>query len=148
MGKDAERLLKSAKGERAELAKMLAFLAAEPPHHLADEEIDIFQLTLKRCDAEVEIDKVIAGCRSNQGHAEADAPASIAIIKGIGESPSRPFASDGEQMAEFAHHTDRHLILENAIVLPFARARLTQEDLNTMKRHMLERRGSLPPTGE
>jgi hypothetical protein len=97
MGKDAERLLKSSTGERAdpagidnpldfiaedhmrerevcavidrivafasmegaEFLQVRAFLEAELPKHLADEEIDLFPLMLKRCEAEDEIDKVI-----------------------------------------------------------------------------------------
>lgn len=50
-------------------------------------------------------------------------------------------------MAVFAHHARRHFTLENAAILPIARARLTAEDLRTMKMHMLERR-SVKPTLE
>jgi hemerythrin-like domain-containing protein len=51
-------------------------------------------------------------------------------------------------MMDFAHHARRHLILENAVILPIARARLTEADLNAMKRHMLERRSLKPTLGE
>ncbi|NJN06311.1 MAG: hemerythrin domain-containing protein [Rhodobacteraceae bacterium] len=138
MGKDAERLLKSAKGDRADLAgldnpldfiaedhmrerevcavidrivasasmegaefeQVLAFLEEELPQHLADEEIDLFPLMLKRCEAEDEIDTIIARLRSDHGRAHADAPAIIAIIKAMGKRPSTPSASDCAQMAE------------------------------------------------
>jgi hypothetical protein len=40
----------------------------------------------------------------------------------------------------FAAQERRHLIVENAIVLPLARVRLTPQDLETLRRRMLQRR--------
>lgn len=141
-------IVASASMERAELDQVLTFLEAQLPQHLADEEIDLFPLMLKRCEPEDEIDKVIDKLRSDHGHAIADAPAIVAIIRGFGQRSLKPSQSDCEQMADFAHHARRHLILENAVILPIARARLTEADLTTMKRHMLERRSLKPPLGE
>lgn len=140
-----DRIVAFASMEGAELEQVLTFLEAQLPQHLADEEIDLFPLMLKRCDPEDEIDKVIDKLQSDHSHAIADAPAIIAIIQGFDEKLPKPSRSDCQQMADFAHHARRHLILENAVILPIARARLTEEDLNTMKRHMMERRGLQPP---
>jgi len=136
-----DRIVASASMESAELEQVLTFLEDHLPQHLADEEIDLFPLMLKRCDPEDEIDKVIDKLQSDHSHANADAPAIVAIIQSFGKGRAKPSRSDCQQMADFAHHSRRHLILENAIILPIARARLTKEDLNTMKRHMQERRG-------
>ena len=136
-----DRIAASALMESADLEQVLTFLEDHLPQHLADEEIDLFPLMLKRCEPEDEIDKVIDKLQSDHRHANADAPAIAAMIRGHGKGRSRPSRSDCQQMAEFAHHSRRHLILENAVILPIARARLTKEDLNAMKRHMLERRG-------
>jgi hemerythrin-like domain-containing protein len=143
-----DRIVASASMERAEIDQVLTFLEARLPQHLDDEEIDLFPLMLKRCEPEDEIDKVIDKLLSDHGHAIADAPVIVAIIRGFDEPNSRPSQSDCEQMTNFAHHARRHLILENAVILPIARARLTEADLNTMKRHMLERRSLKPPLGE
>ena len=105
-------------------------------------------MILKRCEPEDEIDKVSDTLQSDHGPALADAPAIVAIIRGFDKPSSRPSQSDCEQMKDFAHHARRHLILENAVILPIARARLTDEDLNTMRRHMLERRSLTPTLGE
>jgi hemerythrin-like domain-containing protein len=120
---------------------MVAFLNEQLPQHLADEEIDLFPLMRKRCEPEEEIDKVIDKLESDHGHALADAPAIAALIEAIQTDVIEFSASVCAQMAEFAYHARRHLNLENAIILPIARTRLTQADLETMKLHMLERRG-------
>lgn len=143
-----DRGVASTSMEGAELEQVLTFLEAHLPQHLADEDVDLFPLMLKRCEPEDEIDKVIDKLQSDHDHAIADAPAIVAIIRGCGNRRSKLSHSDCRQMADFAHHARRHLILENAVVLPIARARLTEEDLNIMKRHMLERRGLKSPLGE
>lgn len=140
-----DRIVASASLKHAELDQVLTFLEAQLPQHVADEEIDLFPIMLKRCEPEEEIEKLIQRLHSDHGHATADAPSIIAIIQSLGKGQTRPSQSDCQQMADFAQHARRHLVLENAIVLPIARARLTEEDLNTMKRHMLERRGLQPP---
>ena len=143
-----DRIVASASMERAEIDQVLTFLEAELPQHLADEEIDLFPMMLKRCEPEDEIDKVIDKLQSDHDHAIADAPAIVAIIRGLDKPNSWPSQSGCERMTDFAHHARRHLILENAVILPIARARLTDADLNTMRRHMLERRSLTPTLGE
>ena len=142
-----DRIVTTASMERSEIDQVLTFLEAQLPQHLADEEIDLFPLMLKRCEPEDEIDKVIDKLQSDHGHAIADAPAIVAIIRSFGKRSLKPSQADCEQMADFAHHARRHLILENAVILPIARARLTEADLTTMKRHMLERRSLKPLPG-
>ncbi len=143
-----DRIVASASMECAEIDQVLTFLEAQLPQHLADEEIDLFPMMQKRCKREDEIDKVIDKLQSDHGHAIADAPVIVAIIRGLDNPNSRPSHSDCVQMTDFAHHARRHLILENAVILPIARARLTEADLDTMKRHMLERRSLKPTLGE
>lgn len=137
-----DRLVSAASLKNADIHQMLAFLEDQLPQHLADEEIDLFPMMLKRCDPEDEIEKVIDKLHSDHGHALADVPAIIAIIQSVAVSSSDLSEEECQQMKAFAHHARRHLILENAVILPIARARLTKDDLKVMKTHMLERRGS------
>lgn len=133
----------------ADIYQMLAFLEDQLPQHLADEEHDLFPLMLKRCEPDDEIERVIVKLQSDHTHAISDAPAIALLIKGNrpGDAPFSDTAC--AQLREFATHARRHLILENAIVLPIARARLTKDDLKTMRSHMLERRGlDRRPMGE
>lgn len=127
--------------KHAERQRILSFLTEDLPQHLADEEIDLFPLMLERCDPEEEIKSVIDKLESDHAHAFADAPAIAALIAAWKPDDAALSATDCAQLAEFASHARRHLILENAIILPIARARLTREDLKTMREHMLERRG-------
>ncbi|NNF25036.1 MAG: hypothetical protein HKN63_09570 [Rhodobacteraceae bacterium] len=136
-----DRLVSAASLQDADIHQMLAFLEDHLPQHLADEEIDLFPMMLERCDPEDEIEKVIDKLHSDHGHALADAPAIIAMIQSVAAASPQLSDDDCQQMAAFAHHARRHLILENAVILPIARARLTDDDLSVMKRHMLERRG-------
>lgn len=114
------------------------FLKYQLPAHLEDEEIDLFPMMLKRCEPEDEIEPVIRELRGDHGHAATDG----AVILGLLDEPGKGFSARAcAQMVAFAKHARRHLIVENAIILPIARARLTPDDLRIMLQHMLERRG-------
>ena len=51
-----------------------------------------------------------------------------------------------ERVVAYVGHTRNHLIFENAIILPFARLRLTDSDLHTLSLRMRQRRGLGRPT--
>ena len=121
--------------------QVLTFLEDHLPLHLADEEIDLFPLMQKRCEPEDEIEAVIDKLHSDHDHALADAPDVVEILRNVGSSSVALAETDCNCMSAFAHEARRHLILENAIILPIARARLLPEDLAMMRQHMLERRG-------
>ena len=117
-----------------------SFLTFHLPEHLADEEVDLFPLMLKRCETEDEIQTVIQRLRSDHDHAFSDTPTIVRLL-GDGDGPKSTFSESARtQLASFAAHARRHLIVENAIVLPIARARLTADDLVGMKRNMRQRR--------
>lgn len=135
-----DRIVSAAALQNADIHRILTFLEAQLPQHLADEEIDLFPMMLKRCDPEDEIEKVIDKLHQDHGHAVTDALAIIAVIQSAA-IPSELSEEDRQRLTDFAYQSRRHLILENAIILPIARGRLTPDDLAEMKQHMLERRG-------
>lgn len=139
-----DRLVAPGPIDPADRQRIIVFLRDQLPNHLADEEIDLFPMMLKRCEPEDEIGKVIDRLTSDHAHAHVDAPAIIALIQS--ETGALNTAAC-DKMAAFARQSRRHLVLENAIILPIARARLTQADLGVMQRHMMERRGLLPSGG-
>lgn len=49
---------------------------------------------------------------------------------------------EAQLIAEYANHARRHLIVENAIIVPLARARLTAGDLDTLRLRMQQRRAA------
>ena len=131
-----DEIVTRANCDMADRIEVVAFLTNHLPLHLADEEVDIFPMMLARCDPEDDIEKVIYKLQSDHQHARMDTPEITAILarnEGFSEV-------DAKRLTTFANHARRHLILENAIILPIARARLTPRDLTKMKAHMLERR--------
>ena len=127
--------------DRNDVDGALAFLRNELPLHLEDEEQDLFPLLKRRCGQEDEIDKVIARLESDHQHADIDTPEVVHILGTL--APGAPALSDAGRSAlrDYAAHARRHLILENAIILPFARVRLTADDLQTLRLRMQARRG-------
>lgn len=119
----------------------LAFLQNELPLHLEDEEQDLFPLLKRRCGQEDEIDKVIARLQSDHQHADLDTPEVIDILGRLSSGALALSEADRSALREYAVHARHHLILENAIILPFARLRLTGDDLQTLRLRMLARRG-------
>tara|TARA_R110002074_G_scaffold9848_3_gene38351 strand:+ start:124 stop:693 length:570 start_codon:yes stop_codon:yes gene_type:complete len=143
-----DTIVSNASTGKMDCERVVSFLTERLPQHLADEEIDLFPMMLERCVPEDEIQRVIDKLQSDHGHALADTPAVVALIDSKDGSSGGLSKEACAQLTEFAVHARRHLILENAIILPIARARLTKHDLDIMRQHMLERRSlDLPPEG-
>lgn len=136
-----DRLVVQEPPDKDDCGQVITFLSKQLPQHLADEEIDLFPMMLKRCEPEDEIHKIIDRLLHDHEHAFTDTPHIIMILED--EDVLRDGLSEEAraQMTAFATHARRHMIMENAIILPIARARLTKKDLKIMKQHMLERRG-------
>ncbi len=124
--------------------QVLAFLINELPLHLEDEKEDLFPLLKRRCEAEDEIDKAIRRLSSDHDHADEQAPIILEILLRISSGDQGISDEDLATLTRFASQARRHLILENAIILPFARLRLTKGDLETLRLRMMQRRGCDP----
>lgn len=127
--------------DTSDVDNVLSFLGEELGMHLQDEDDGLFPLMRKKCEAEDQIDDVIERLQSDHMKITAVAPK-------IGQSLQRlldgqPALNDGDRtmLSEFANDTRRHLIVENAIILPIARARLNAADLDSLRSGMLKRRG-------
>lgn len=121
----------------------LQFLRSEFAPHVIDEEEDLFPLLRRRAEADDRIEEVLG--ELSQEHA-ADKQDADRIMDGLAQALQ---ADDGTALDEdfrallhrFAANERRHLIVENAIVMPLARARLTKDDLRSLGRRMAARRG-------
>ncbi len=135
-----DRMVLSPKADRSATEVMIEYLTHELPLLLADEDEDLMPRLLLRAEAEDELPKLAD--RLKEEHATI-AVLLTQVMQGLGElvhsahmtNPLRPAISD------FANAARRHLILENAVLLPLARARLTDEDLQGLRDGMLKRRG-------
>jgi hemerythrin-like domain-containing protein len=128
--------------DAAETARMvLDYFERELPLHIADEEEDLFPLMLTRCEEDDGFEEIVALLESEH---ETDFDLHDGLIPLLGslaegaalESPSL-FARDA---LTFATLQRRHLSWENGAVLPLARQRLNQDDLDAMAVTMTQRR--------
>jgi len=126
---------------RQEVTTVLRFLNEELNVHLRDEMDDLFPLLARRCTAEDAIEGVIDRIRADQDEAMRLMPQVRAMLAACLDSGADLSAKERALLSEFAGHVRRHLVAENAILLPIARARLTQADLRLLTKHMRSRRG-------
>lgn len=118
-----------------------SFLLEEFAPHMADEEEDLFPLMRRRCEPEDEIDETLDRLQGDHRGAVAAAPEVMAAVARALSNRGRMDPDDRATLTAFAASERRHMIVENAIVLPLARARLTPGDLATLRLSMLRRRG-------
>ena len=120
---------------------VLRFLNEELNVHLRDEMDDLFPLLARRCTVEDAIEGVIDRIRADQDEAMRLMPQVRAMLAACLDSGADLSAKERALLSEFAGHVRRHLVAENAILLPIARARLTRADLRLLTKHMRSRRG-------
>lgn len=127
--------------DAADVNNVLSFLGEELELHLQDEEAGLFPMMLERCEAEDQIGNVIERLLSDHTAMATVVPQVRQGLKRLLSSPSALKKGERRMLTDFANQTRRHLIVENAIILPIARARLSTADLDLLRQGMLERRG-------
>lgn len=135
-----DRIARSEAPDAEEIRAVLRFLAEDFAVHVTDEEEDLFPLLARRAEPEDRIGDVLAELSAE--HA-AEKPEALAVARGLEAALATGSLDDALRpvLTRFAAAERRHLIVENAIVLPLARARLTGDDLRTMTLRMTARRG-------
>jgi hemerythrin-like domain-containing protein len=132
--------------EPGPIAEVVDFLRFEAPIHIIDEEEDLFPLLRRRCFAEDEVEGVL-GVLSAEHKADGLLGKVVrTYLERCLETRAAPGATlEGRRdLSAFAARERRHLALENAVVLPIARQRLTREDLAGLARRLAARRGMAP----
>lgn len=128
---------------RDETAEILDFLRFELPLHVIDEEEDLFPLLRRRALPEDELDKVL-GVLSADHKADMVNAANLRVLLETALETGAPPGHTLENrraMLAFASGERRHIALENAIILPIARLRLTADDLRKLALRLAARRG-------
>jgi len=122
------------------IAAVMRFLSEDFGPHVIDEEEDLFPLLRRRAEPEDRINVVLGDL--SQEHA-ADKLDADAIAEGLSQVVAGKHFTKALRglLHRFAANERRHLIVENAIVLPLARIRLTVDDLRNLGRRMAARRG-------
>ncbi|MDE4175946.1 hemerythrin domain-containing protein [Phaeobacter sp. PT47_59] len=142
-----DRLATADVRNRQEVTTVLRFLNEELNVHLRDEMDDLFPLLARRCTAEDAIEGVIDRIRADQDEAMRLMPQVRAMLAGCLDREGALSVKERGVLSRFAGHVRRHLVAENAILLPIARVRLTRADLRNLSKHMRSRRG-LPDFAE
>ncbi len=124
-----------------EICDIMSFLTHELPPHLADEEQDLFPLLARRCRPEDEIEPVIARLAADHRRIRDRIPGILAVLKAAGPGGKAFSDEHRARLHRFSADLLQHLILEYAIVLPFARLRLNRRDMGLLQKGMLRRRG-------
>jgi hemerythrin-like domain-containing protein len=127
--------------DRREATTVLRFLNEELNVHLRDEAEDLFPLLARRCTVEDAIEGVIDRIKADQDEAMRLLPEVRAMLAGCLDRGSDLSTKERGVLSRFAGRVRRHLVAENAILLPIARVRLTRADLRSLSKHMRSRRG-------
>lgn len=109
-------------------------------HHL-DEDEALFPLLRQRAEPEDRLDEILDRLEQDHQTGHDLIGAVLSILKRIVDDGAAPSDREFEALRFFCASERRHLIVENAIVLPLARARLTRADLDAIYDKMLARRG-------
>jgi hemerythrin-like domain-containing protein len=132
------------------IAAMLDFIRFDLTLHVIDEEEDVFPLLRARCHPDDEIDDVLT--RLSREHAEDKTLAGRArdVLNAclIARLPPSAMGGGAEALTAFAVHERRHLALENAIIIPLARRRLSPDDIQALGARFKARRRLLPNANE
>ena len=108
--------------------------------HVHDEEDDLFPILRKRSDPGDDINETLDRLARKHEVSLKLAVEVREILRAMALEKAAPDAAQAAALTGFAAHERRHLIAENAIVLPLARARLTAADLRKLRDHMAQRR--------
>lgn len=143
-----DALARSGSYDETGLEAAIAFLRHDLPLHILDEEEDLFPLLRRRARPEDDIERIL-GILSSDHRIDEDRVRHL--LRGLTtayEARNAPGLNPDLRalMLEFAGMERRHVALENAIVLPLARLRLTAEDLMALSGRLAARRG-LPAPG-
>lgn len=115
------------------------------PRHFRDEEEDLFPLLRRRSQPGDDINDTLDRLAADHAQSTEMQGRVRRILEGIIGLELAPSRQDAELLVAFAAGERRHLIVENAIVLPLARARFTARDRRSLRLRMLARRGGETP---
>lgn len=124
---------------------IIEFLAVDLPLHILDEEEDLFPLLYRRSLPEDDLDQIL-GVLSSEHTADLDEARDVrellerALDRREGLEPDQR-----KTLVAFARQERCHLAIENAVVLPIARLRLSEDDLANLSQRLAARRDRKAP---
>jgi len=135
--------------DASELEAALLFLNSDLPLHIVDEEDDLYPLLKRRCEPDDQIEDVLG--RLSDEHAS-DGRDAIAIVEILTRALDdcnglASYAESKITIPVFCAGQKRNIAIKNAVILPIARLRLSDEDLKELGRKLATRRELADPFG-
>lgn len=143
MCKILEYLAVTAAFEAALIATTDDFIRYDLALHVIDEEEDLFPLLRRRCVADDDIEDVLGRLSADHALDQELARVARGVFARALEKQTPPSQIPGapEALLKLARQEKSHMALENAVVMPLARRRLTEEDVQSLSVRLAARRG-------
>jgi hemerythrin-like domain-containing protein len=140
---DMDLLAVTTRPRRALAQRVLINLCRDLPAHFLDEERGLFPRLRSRALPEDDLDTLLA--RLAREH-EVAGQACALLVPALGcmADGALPAPEDRDALRRLAATERRHLTVENAILLPLARLRLTRDDKRALMAEMCARRDRAP----
>ena len=129
--------------ERTQIEDILKFLDFEIPLHIIDEERDLFPLLRRRCKPDDNMDQILTDLSADhaidlQNCEKLTSFLDQALNEGRGLGVRRSWV---DTIKRYCDDQLQHIAIENAVVLPIARIRLSKADQRKLGRNLAKRRG-------
>ncbi|WP_095590954.1 hemerythrin domain-containing protein [Actibacterium ureilyticum] len=126
--------------DRVQLSRIISFLEHEIGLLIHDEDDDLRELLLKRCLPEDNIASTLDRLKDEHVLLSGMLPLLKSHLASIRDDERAATEPEADDLREFADRLRRHLLVENAIILPLARVRLTNDDIVQLRNAMIRRR--------
>jgi hemerythrin-like domain-containing protein len=136
---DLDALLAQPCPDAGAVARLARALPEAVTLHRVDEEEDLLPLLRRRAGRDDDLPATLA--RLSREHAALGATAEVARAALDRLGAGHAAAVDRAALSVFATVTRRHVLFENAVVLPLARVRLKPADRRALAERMAARRG-------
>lgn len=132
------------------ITALVDFIRFDLTLHVIDEEEDVFPLLRRRCLPEDEIEQILDRLAGEHAQDKTLSERARDVLNAclIVRRPPHAIEGGAETLRAFAHHERRHLALENAVIVPLARRRLSMADIEMLGRRFVARRRRVATTGE
>lgn len=137
-----DALAGAARLDTSAAAGLAEFIRHDLAMHIADEEEVFFPMLRRRCSPEDEVDAALQRMDSeHEQDRELSVEVRLFLLRAVTDAtPIAGIAGAADALRRFAQSQRRHMMLENAVLVPLARRRLSKEDLKVLGARLAARR--------
>lgn len=125
---------------RRTVSDVIWFIENDLAQHILDEEISLFPILRPLCEPDDKIDAILDVLADEHREDESASDVILKILRRIEEGEASTPA-DRAALRNFADHLRHHIALENGVLLPIARTRMTADALRIVAQSLAARRG-------